>query len=110
MATEVLRESGYTVLSATCGADALQVVERYQCVIDILLTDVVMPGMNGRELADQVASLSPATKVLYMSGYTDDAIRNHGVREQSLAVIAKPFTHETLIRRVSDALEGTPGA
>jgi nitrogen-specific signal transduction histidine kinase/CheY-like chemotaxis protein len=108
MAAEVLRDTGYNVLTAPCGADALQAAANHQGPLDVLLTDVVMPGMTGRELADQIVARYPQTKILYMSGYTDDAIGNHGLHGQTLRVMQKPFTHDTLARRVREAIDG-PG-
>ena len=110
MAAEVLRDGGYNVLTAACGSDALQVAAGHSGPLDVLLTDVVMPGMTGRELADQIVGQYPGTRVLYMSGYTEDAIENHGLHGQTLTVIQKPFTHEVLARRVRDALDETANA
>lgn len=104
MAVEVLRDVGYKVLTAPSGADALHIVDNREGPLDLLLTDVVMPGMTGRELADQIVLRFPRIRVLYMSGYTDDAIGNHGLRGQTLRVLQKPFTHETLSHRVREAL------
>jgi two-component system, cell cycle sensor histidine kinase and response regulator CckA len=105
MAAEVLRDTGYKVLTAPCGADALQVASEHHGPLDVLLTDVVMPGMTGRELADQIVSRYPRIQVLYMSGYTDDAIGNHGLFGQTLRVLQKPFTHDALVRHVRGVLE-----
>ena len=105
MAAEVLRDTGYKVVTAPCGADALHVAAEYQGPLDVLLTDVVMPGMTGRELADQIVARYPRIQVLYMSGYTDDAIGNHGLFGQTLRVLQKPFTHDALMRHVRAALE-----
>jgi two-component system cell cycle sensor histidine kinase/response regulator CckA len=105
MAAEVLRDTGYKVVTAPCGADALQVAAEHQGPLDVLLTDVVMPGMTGRELADQIVARYPRIQVLYMSGYTEDAIGNHGLFGQTLRVLQKPFTHDALVRHVRGALE-----
>ena len=104
MAAEVLRDTGYKVLIAPCGADAMQIAAEHPGPLDVLLTDVVMPGMTGRELADQIVARYPRTRVLYMSGYTDDAVGNHGLHGQTLRVLQKPFTHDALVRHVRDAL------
>ena len=105
MAAEVLRDTGYTVLTAPSGADALHVAGEHQGPLDVLLTDIVMPGMTGRELAEQIVARFPRTRVLYMTGYTDDAIVNHGLQDQSMHVLQKPFTHQELVRHVHEALE-----
>jgi two-component system, cell cycle sensor histidine kinase and response regulator CckA len=105
MAAEVLRDTGYKVLIAPCGADAMQIATEHPGPLDVLLTDVVMPGMTGRELADQIVARYPRTRVLYMSGYTDDAVGNHGLHGQTLRVLQKPFTHDALVRHVREALE-----
>jgi signal transduction histidine kinase/ActR/RegA family two-component response regulator len=105
MAAEVLRGTGYKVLTAPCGADAMQIAAEHPGPLDVLLTDVVMPGMTGRELADQIVARYPRTRILYMSGYTDDAVGNHGLHGQTLRVLQKPFTHDALVRRVREALE-----
>jgi PAS domain S-box-containing protein len=102
----LLRESGYTVLAAADGVDALQALERYGQPVDLLITDVVMPGMNGRELALEAARRGLAARTLYMSGYTDEAIAKHGVLEPGLAFIYKPFTAEGLALKLREVLEG----
>jgi two-component system cell cycle sensor histidine kinase/response regulator CckA len=105
MAEEVLRDTGYKVVIAQSGAEALQVAAKHRGPLDVLLTDVVMPGMTGRELAGQIVATHPRIQVLYMSGYTDDAIGHHGLQDQTWRLLQKPFTHETLVRHVRDALE-----
>ncbi len=105
LASELLKNNGYAVLEAANGADAIQLVERYQGLIDLLLTDVVMPGMGGRQLAEKLIPRLPKMKVLYMSGYTDDAIVHHGILEPGIALIQKPFTAETLTRKVREVLQ-----
>src|SRR6185436_738855 len=88
---EVLENQGYKVLSAANGEAALQLAEDQTTEIGLLLTDVVMPQMSGRELAERLLTLRPQLKVLYMSGYTDDAIVRHGLLEDTLNFIQKPF-------------------
>ena len=100
-----LRDNGYQVLTAADGAEALQVAAQNAGPIHLLLTDVVMPGINGRVLAEQLAPLHPAMKVLYMSGYTDSFIAGHGVLEEGLHLLHKPFTEEALMRKVRELLD-----
>jgi PAS domain S-box-containing protein len=104
LADEILRGHGYTVLAAG-PEDALTVSERHAGTIDLLLTDVVMPRMNGRDLADRVTQLRPRTKILFMSGYTDDAILHHGVLEENGRLLAKPFRAADLLRKVREILD-----
>jgi len=108
LARDILRASGYTVIEARNGAEALLLCERHQGPLDLLLTDVVMPRMSGRELAERLAPLRPDLSVLYMSGYTDDAVIRHGVLGAGTAFLQKPFTPATLIGRVRDTLDQTP--
>jgi two-component system cell cycle sensor histidine kinase/response regulator CckA len=105
MAAEVLRGTGYKVLTAPSGADALQVAAKHRGPLDVLLTDVVMPGMTGRELAGQIAASHARIQILYMSGYTDDAIEHHRLHGRALRLLQKPFTHDALVRHVREALE-----
>jgi CheY-like chemotaxis protein len=100
-----LRDNGYQVLTAADGSEALQVAAQNAGPIHLLLTDVVMPGINGRVLAEQLAPLHPAMKVLYMSGYTDSFIAGHGVLEEGLHLLHKPFTEEALMRKVRELLD-----
>jgi PAS domain S-box-containing protein len=105
---EVLEESGYRVLEAPGGFEALELAQAFDGRIDLLLTDVVMPRMNGRELARRLHAIRPATKALYMSGYAPGAIVNQGVLEPGLAFIAKPLRPAELTRKVREVLDGSP--
>jgi nitrogen-specific signal transduction histidine kinase/FixJ family two-component response regulator len=100
-----LRDNGYQVLTAADGSEADQFAARSAGHIHLLLTDVVMPGINGRVLAERLAPLHPAMKVLYMSGYTDSFIAGHGVLEEGLHLLHKPFTEEALTRKVRELLD-----
>ncbi len=105
MAAEILRESGYQVLVARHGREALILAGQHLGVIDLMLTDVVMPQMSGRELAEQLMPLRRDMRVVYMSGYTDDAIVHHGVLEEGTAFIGKPFSPNDLTRKVRQVLD-----
>jgi signal transduction histidine kinase/CheY-like chemotaxis protein len=105
MATEILRESGYRVLEAKHGTEALILAKQHPEIIHLMLTDVVMPEMSGRELAELLSPLRQDMKVLYMSGYTDDAIVHHGVLDEGMAFIGKPFTPSALARRIRELLD-----
>jgi two-component system cell cycle sensor histidine kinase/response regulator CckA len=102
-----LKENGYQVLTAADGAEAQQVAAQNLDPIHLLLTDVVMPGINGRVLAERLALRHPAMKVLYMSGYTDSFIAGHGVLEEGIHLIHKPFTEETLMYKVRELLDAS---
>jgi two-component system, cell cycle sensor histidine kinase and response regulator CckA len=101
---DLLVQSGYCVLEASSGEQALQVVQRHQAPIHLLLADVVMPGMSGAALAADLANSRPEMSVLFMSGYTDEAIVRNGVLEPGILLLEKPFTCEALIGKVRDAL------
>lgn len=105
LANMFLKDNGYQVLTACDGEEALQVARRHAGPIQLLLTDVVMPGINGRVLAERLAPWQPGMKVLYMSGYTDSFISGHGVLEPGTHLLHKPFTEEALARKVREVLE-----
>jgi hypothetical protein len=105
VAKQTLERQGYTVLEASNGEDALHLAERHHGVIDLVLTDVVMPRLGGRELAERLLSVRPDTHVLYMSGYTDDSVVRHGILEGGVAYLQKPFSPEGLALKVREVLD-----
>jgi CheY-like chemotaxis protein len=102
---DILASEGYTVLESQDVEDAIRFAERQDGTIHLLVTDVVMPHMSGRALADAVMRIRPDVKVLYMSGYTDDAIVHHGVLDPGTALLQKPFTPAALARKVREVLD-----
>jgi two-component system cell cycle sensor histidine kinase/response regulator CckA len=105
LAQEVLKQYGYTVICAADGEEGLRVCKEFEGRIALMITDVVMPRMSGRELAEQVATLRPDTRVLYMSGFTDDAIVRHGMLHESFAFIQKPFSPDSLALKARQVLD-----
>jgi len=100
----MLKKNGYNVLLASAGDQALEIAARYQGPIHLLLTDVVMPGMSGRVLSERLLLARSGTRVLYMSGYSDDAILRHGVKSAGTHFIQKPFSMEALVEKIGEAL------
>jgi len=105
VAVRVLSGLGYQVLEASSGLDALQVAATWGQMIHLLLTDVIMPEMNGKALAEQLTALYPALKVLFISGYTDETISRRGVLEEGVAFLQKPFTPSRLAHKVREVLD-----
>ena len=106
---KVLKANGYTTLVAESGPAALRLAGQHDGRIHLLMTDVVMPGMNGREVAERLAPAHAGIEVLYLSGYTDDAIVHHGVLEPGIAFLQKPFTPAVLVRKVREVLDAAHG-
>ncbi len=105
LAQAFLESNGFRVLSAPCGEAALQIAACHSGRFDLLLTDVVMPGMNGRVLSEELSIRQPGLKVLFMSGYTDSFIAGHGVLQEGTNLLHKPFTEEILISKVREVLD-----
>ena len=105
MAGRILRDHGYNDIEARRGDEAMNLSELYAGTVHLLLTDVVMPEMSGRELAEQLSPVRPDMKVLYMSGYTDDAVLRHGVQEERMPFLQKPFIPDALVLKVREVLD-----
>jgi CheY-like chemotaxis protein len=105
LACRILERQGYRVIPAQHGRDAMEIATKEAGQIDLVLTDVVMPGMNGRGLVERLSGIRPAIKSLYMSGYTDDDIIRRGFIEPSKSFLQKPFTSEALLQTVRKVLD-----
>lgn len=99
-ALDVLNILGYQVFEAANGSQAIQEAKVFNKPIHLLLTDVLMPKMNGRDLANKIKSLHPEISILFMSGYNDDIISNHGILEENVNFLAKPFTPQMLADKI----------
>ena len=102
---DVLAQLGYRVLDAADPAEARRLADQQQSAIDLLVTDVVMPQMNGPELAAQLKARSPGLRVLYVSGYTSDAVSSRGISPSDIALLQKPFTPDELARKLREVLD-----
>src|SRR5207248_9707708 len=101
----VLEARGYAVLAAANGAEALEIVDRHPTPIHLMITDVVMPGMNGREVAQHACAKRSDLKVLFVSGYTGEAVLQHRLLEPGVAFLQKPFTPDALARKTREVLD-----
>jgi two-component system cell cycle sensor histidine kinase/response regulator CckA len=108
LARSFLAEHGFQTLVASNGDEAIQVAQNHNGKIHLLVTDVVMPGMNGKALADRLRPLHPGLRVLYISGYTDSFIAGHGVLEEGTHLLHKPFTEDALVRKIREVLDTNP--
>jgi CheY-like chemotaxis protein len=108
LARQYLEKQGYKVIEAADGAVAMQIAVAHEGVIHLLLTDVIMPGMNGRELAQRISEIRPNAKVLYMSGYTENVIGQNGTLDAGVRLLQKPFNLRDLKSKVREVLDATP--
>jgi CheY-like chemotaxis protein len=107
--TNILQDAGYRVLRAVNGDEAIRIGSQHNADIDLVLTDIVMPGMSGGELVQQLLPLKPGMHVLYMSGYTKYTMVGQGVLESVNSFIWKPFSPATLLHKVREVLDGSAG-
>jgi len=109
LACELLTGAGYVVIAANGGEEALSLAREHKEPIDLLLTDVVMPKISGKEVAERLSGIHPETKVLFMSGYTDEAIVHHGILDSHIAFIQKPFSEHALAHKIREVLDSENG-
>jgi two-component system, cell cycle sensor histidine kinase and response regulator CckA len=105
VAGEILRTFGYTVVEAKDGGDAIRKYRELSDSIDLLLFDVVMPGMNGKEAYDEIRKINPLIPVIFMSGYTGDVVLDKGVEDTTIDYISKPLSAPELLKKIRDVLE-----
>ena len=106
LTVQILKKQGYTVLEASNGKDALSVAREFADKIHLIITDVVMPGMNGREVYEEIKKITPDIKVVFMSGYTAEVIRRKNVIEKDVMFLSKPISPDGLLLKIRDVLQG----
>jgi CheY-like chemotaxis protein len=107
MTSEILESEGYQVLKARNAFEALEIFRRYSRIVDVLLTDIVLPpGQNGRDLSDELRKISPGLLTIFSSGYPLNGVNRQGIHDDSDLYLPKPFSAQSLLQKVSQALEG----
>jgi two-component system, cell cycle sensor histidine kinase and response regulator CckA len=107
MTSEILESEGYQVLKARNALEALEIFRRYCRIVDVLLTDIVLPpGQNGRDLSNELRKISPGLLTIFSSGYPLNAVNRQGIHDDSNLYLPKPFSAQSLLQKVSQALEG----
>jgi two-component system, cell cycle sensor histidine kinase and response regulator CckA len=101
---ETLESAGYRVLAARNAAEAVSAFNEYQAIVGLLLTDVVLPGQNGRDLANELRTISPKLRIIFTSGYPENAITEHGIQQDGMFYLSKPFSLQSLTRKVRQVL------
>jgi two-component system, cell cycle sensor histidine kinase and response regulator CckA len=102
---EVLESAGFRVLKTRNAAEATSVFHQYNAIVRLLLTDVVLPGQNGRDLANELRSISPDLRIIFISGYPENVVTRHGLQDDGMAYLSKPFSLQSLTRKVRQVLE-----
>ena len=105
----ILQRLGYQVLIATNGSESLDIADKFDGRIDLLMTDVVLPGLSGREIAERIQVARPGTQVLFTSGYTENVVVHHGIVDKNLNFIGKPYSLQALARKLREVLEANRG-
>jgi DNA-binding response OmpR family regulator len=103
---EVLESAGYRVLKARNALEAMSTFNEYKTIVRLLVTDVVLPGQNGRDLANDLRSISPRLRIIFISGYPENVVTRNGIQEDGMFYLPKPFSLQSLTRKVSQVLEG----
>lgn len=103
--SDILESSGYRVLKARNAEEAISAFQRYKTIVKLLLTDVVLPGQNGRDLANDLRSIRPNLRTIFISGYPENAVTKHGIQEDGMFYLPKPFSLQSLTRKVKQVLE-----
>jgi len=102
---EILEAAGYRVLKTRNATEAISAFRQFQTIVRLLLTDVVLPGQNGRDLANELRSISPDLRIIFISGYPENVVTRHGIHDDGMAYLPKPFSLQSLTRKVRQVLE-----